>query len=324
MEKEMATKTTMTRLYRTAYLLGVAFLIASLVLMWPARANLAPVNAQSGWSVSLSCNGTFTVDAPEHGDVTIRFQAREVDATRWGYQQTFDIPAGGPDTYHFTMDPEPPNGSEIVMQFFDADGNTIYRFKDSYDCGALPSPTPTNTTFVPSNTPTNTSEIPTDTPTNTPETPTDTPTDTPTNTPTDTPTDTPTNTPTITGTLTDTPTWTPTNTGTLTDTPTPTFTASPTATATFTVTPSPTEPSSIVTITATPRERPSRTSTPSGGGNIPSPVPQGTPGVVIGVTGLDISGQYTFLQHTFMNLGLGFLGIGLVLHGMTLNARKED
>jgi hypothetical protein len=42
-------------------------------------------------------------------------------------------------------------------------------------------------------------------------------------------------------------------------------------------------------------------------------------------TGLDLNAQFSFLQRSLLNLGLGFLGVGLVLHGMALNTgRKEE
>jgi hypothetical protein len=45
---------------------------------------------------------------------------------------------------------------------------------------------------------------------------------------------------------------------------------------------------------------------------------------LIPVTGFDVSGQFIFLQRSLLNLGLGLMGIGLVLHGMSFAARKQD
>ncbi len=313
---------TLRSLYRTAYIIGVAFIIASIALMLPGGRNINPASAQTGWFVTLSCDG-FDLDAPEHPAVNVRIQARAPGDTNWGYQQSLALDAGGPTTVSHVFDPAPPPGSEVLIRVFAVSDNAnLFNFKDYLPCGAE---TPTNTPVTPTNTPV----TPTDTPTNTPVTPTDTPVDTPTSTatitiPTITNTPTDTNTPTVTptGTLpTNTPTFTPTftPTGTLpTITPsvTPTFTPTGSSTATSTATPQ----TSIST--PTPRQ-PRSTNTPQSG--IPSPAPQGTPGVLIPETGLDLNAQFNFMQRSLLNLGLGFLGIGLVLQGMAFSTgRKEE
>jgi hypothetical protein len=115
-------------------------------------------------------------------------------------------------------------------------------------------------------------------------------TDTPTNTPTNTPTDTPTNTATSTQEQ-----ITPTITNTPTDTPTGTLTATSTATIT---------PTSTVTSTAT------ATTTTQ-----PQPPP------LIPVTGANLGGGWKN-STIFFNLGIAFLGFGLVLHGLA-RERKQ-
>lgn len=181
-------------------------------------------------------------------------------------------------------------------------------------------PTATNTatpTATATNTPTST---PTDTPTATPtNTPTDTPTATPTNTPTSTPTDTPT------ATLTNTPTATSTATATATNTATATPTGTLTVTATFTSTPTSTLPTPPGDGTNTPTATVTSTlPTPPGGGgtNTPTPTrpfngPTVTPGggVIIPDTGADLPGFG--LAGLMINLGLLFLGIGLILTGLS-------
>jgi hypothetical protein len=335
----MANYKLLTRLYRSAYLLGVAFLIASLALMWPAKNNLQPASAQEAWYAILYCTG-FDLEAPEHPAVEVRVQALVPGETTWTYRQSWDLPAGGPATYNFDFDPQPPDGSEVLIRVFDG-SSTLYAFKDNIDCSneVTPTPTFTNTPVTPTATFTNTPVTPTATFTNTPVTPTATFTNTPV-TPTATFTFTPTNTATVTGTP-PTPTFTPTDTATVTGTPptptftptnTATFTSTPTNTATFTPTPTQTDITTIITVTGTPPtatpEDPESERTPRPGttpsGSIPSPAPQGTPGALIPVTGFDVSGQFIFLQRSLLNLGLGLMGIGLVLHGMSFAARKQD
>ena len=176
-------------------------------------------------------------------------------------------------------------------------------------------------------------EFPTDTPTPTPTftfTPTFTPTFTSTFTATFTPTFTPTNTDVPTSTFT--PTFTATNTNVPTSTFTPTFTATPTSTgevtSTFTATPTNTLPvpppddptftptSTTVRITNTP----GASATPT----VPVPPPDNptlTPttdpggGVLIPVTGGDLGGGA--VAGLLINIGLMFLGLGLILSGFS-------
>jgi hypothetical protein len=326
----MATHSLLTKLYRTAYLVGVALLIASVALLTPVAGIVSPASAQTGWFLTLYCT-SFDLDTPEHPAIEIRAQFRAPGETSWDLRQEWSLPAGGPATYSFDFNPVPVPGSEALIRVFDADTNQqLFGEKQDLSCdGPTPTnttppeePTPTNTT-PPEPTPTNTTP-PEPTPTNTtpPEEPTPTNTTppgepTPTNT---TPPEEPTPTPTDVGSIP-----TPTNTTPPEEpSPTPTFgvSATPTATTPGDPTPTPTDVGSIPTPTNTaPPNDP--TSTP-GSGPIPSPVPQGTPSVLIPVTGLDSSFAFTFLQRTLMNLGFGFLGLGLVLHGLSLGGRKKE
>lgn len=329
----MATHSLLTKLYRTAYLLGVAMLIASLALLWPAAGNVSPASAQTGWFISVDCTG-FELDAPVHPAIDIRAQFRAPGDTGWSGRQSWSLPAGGPDTYSFSFNPEPVSGSEVLIRAFEAGtNNALFAEKVDVFCGDGP----TNTPVPPTATPTNTTPPEEPTPTNTtpPEEPTPTNTTppgepTPTNTtPPEEPT--PTNTtrrvsparpdrhrlaPTPTNTTPPgEPSATPTDTGSI---PTPTNTTPPGEPSA-----TPTDTGSIPTPTnTTPPDQPNPTNTP--GSSIPSPQPQGTPSVLIPVTGLDTSFNLGFLQRTLMNLGFGFLGLGLVLHGLSLGGRKDE
>jgi hypothetical protein len=181
-------------------------------------------------------------------------------------------------------------------------------------------PTPTNTAVPPTNTP-----VPTDVPTNTPVPPTGTPTptDSPTNTPvppTDTPvpTDTPINTP-VPPTDTPLPTDAPTNTPVPpTDTLVPTSTSVP---ATSTSEPQPTQetPTSLPpSVTPDPTD-PQPPVQPT---DVPPPLPTG-PAVLIPVTGLDLGGSEILMRGLFSDLGVGFIGFGLLMHGAWLRFGKE-
>jgi hypothetical protein len=158
---------------------------------------------------------------------------------------------------------------------------------------------------------------------------------------TPTPTDVPpmTETPTPTAILTE----TPTATAILTETPTGTVSAS-----TITVTPGSPEPSDTPTPTATgtlPTQTPTETGTPIVKPPGPSPTPTDVertppatlspptppPGAlktpaIIPVTGLDLTyaDSKSFLsQNQFLNLGIGFLGLGLVFHGISRKFNKR-
>ena len=137
-------------------------------------------------------------------------------------------------------------------------------------------------------------EEPTPVPTNTPVPPTATATNTPTNTPV-APTNTPTNTPT------DTPTATPTNTpGGPTETPGNTPTQVPTEVP-----------------TRVPTEVPPDPTEDPGDPDLPPPVVQGDPGILIPVTGIDLTGNpfgsINFMKELSFNLGFAFMGLALVL-----------
>ncbi|HQN05825.1 MAG TPA: hypothetical protein PK174_10450 [Anaerolineaceae bacterium] len=136
-------------------------------------------------------------------------------------------------------------------------------------------------TPVPTNTPVPPTATPTNTLTNTPVAPTSTPTNTPTSTPTDTPTVT--------------PTFTPTNTP-----------GGPTAIPTQTSVP-----------TQVPTEVPQDPTENPGDPDLPPPVVQGDPGVLIPVTGIDLTGNpfgsINFMKELSYNLGFAFMGLALVL-----------
>jgi hypothetical protein len=157
---------------------------------------------------------------------------------------------------------------------------------------------------------------PTSTPTNT-NTPTNTPTHTSTNTPTNTPTDTPTNTPTDTPTNTPTETqeqFTPTVTNTPTDTPTGTLTATNTATNTPTNTATETQEAFTPTVTNTPTNTVTDT---------PTITPTTPPQPLIPVTGANLGGGWKN-STIFFNLGIAFLGLGLVLNGLARERRQRE
>lgn len=322
----MQLKNTLNTLYRLAYILGVASLIASIALMWPAQGNLTRVQAQDAWFLSQFCGG-FDLDAPVHPDMTVRVQFRPLGAPSWGGTQTWNVPAGGPATYTFIYNPAPAPGSEVLVNVVGG-GGILFNYKDDVAPCQEPSVTPTNTLPPPSVTPTFTPTV-----TNTPVTPTDTPTATatqPTSTPTATGTQ-PTSTPTATGTQ-------PTATFTATATqPTATFTATatqPTATPTATgtlPTPTPTATGTLPTSTPTstpPVFPPDPTATPTSPQQertpVPSPPSSGGDPPLIPVTGVDLNGQLLFMQKSLMNLGVGLLGLGLVLHGFSLRFKREE
>ncbi|MFN2197457.1 MAG: hypothetical protein ACK2UW_15170, partial [Anaerolineales bacterium] len=162
----MNSNNTLTKLYRAAYIVGVAFLIASVALMWPASRNVSPARAQTSWDISFTCSG-FTLEAPEHPDINIRSAFKEPGATQWTDRQSWSESAGGPDTYSYDFSPEPVQGSEILIRVFDAATNdTLYAEKGT--CGSAP----TNTPVPPPATPVTPTP---ETPSPTPETPSPTP-----------------------------------------------------------------------------------------------------------------------------------------------------
>jgi hypothetical protein len=186
--------------------------------------------------------------------------------------------------------------------------------------------TPTNTPVTPTNTPVTPTNTPV-TPTNTPITPTNTPV-TPTNTPV-TPTNTPTNTaipddpdPSPTPTNTEEPKDpdpTPTNTDVPVD-PTPTTTEDPndpdpTNTPVPDETPDPTN-TPVPDETPDPTEPPVTDETPEP--TLAPPDPDEPPTVLIPVTGVELPGNSPLsdVQNIVFNMGLSFLGIGLVLQSI--------
>lgn len=146
----------------------------------------------------------------------------------------------------------------------------------------------------------------------------------PTGTATQTPTATVTSTPTVTATSTFTLTPTVTATATVTVTPTATATLPPTATPTD---PPPTVTPTLPRVQGTPNPTATRTIIVGDPGT-PTPIPTlgipvtgaGTP-AVIAVTGADLLTPPGFslgsLQTILINLGMLFLGLALVLHGIT-------
>lgn len=328
-------KVSLKKLFRTlshfSYIVGTAFLVASLVLnIMPATEASAAVG--SIWTRVVTC-GPQQND--NHYDVNLDlFIAGE------GY---------APGTYNWAIVGQPNSGDPSMTvasgtvtidasgafcfyaYTIQADDYGVYKFNvggknDNYSVIAATA-TPTNTpTETPTNTPTNT---PTDTPTNTPtNTPTDEPTATPTDEPTATPTDEPTATPT------DEPTVTPTGepTATPTDEPTATPTDEPTATPTNTlivITEVPTVTNTPEIPTNTP-ETPEITpttdpGTPTPPPTLPPPAPTNPPQVLIPVTGADMSMPAPLgnMQSTFGNAGLALLGVGMVLQGLSRKMRDE-
>jgi hypothetical protein len=301
-----------------SYIIGAAFLIASLLtsVVPPAIASANQPSSQ------LNCEYTNTPNPPTNTP-----------------EPPTNTPVTPPNTP--TNTPEPPTNTPT---------NT------STD---TPVNTPTHTPETPANTPTPT-DTPTDTPTNTP---TDTPTDAPTITPTDTPTNTPTNTPTFTPTFFDPfgleffctgirvinmndfeapfawnidggPSGTgmaapfsfvdietgyypgivtlysgqqlmasgflPTDCGEDENTPTPPAVTSSTPRPTNTPRSNPTE----VFKTLVPRAN-------------------STPEILIPVTGVDLAGGSN-TQRMLFNMGLGLLGLGFVLNGLSRNRKDLD
>jgi len=140
-----------------------------------------------------------------------------------------------------------------------------------------------------------------------------------------------------------TPTSTPTNTptATATNTPEPTATNSPTSTpedpgdpgdptATNTSTPTPEDPGNPgdpIDPTATPV---SPTATPSNPGSESTPGISGTdtdivdPGLLIPVTGAELTGGHMSRTDAFKSLGVLLLGFGLVMHGLYLRSKKLE
>jgi hypothetical protein len=290
--------------YRLAYLAGVTSLVLSMTLASSVKQGAEPVFAQGSWNVVQFCNG-FSLVTPDHPDIAIIVDFAPTGQGPWENPQNFSAPGGGPATYNYQYNPNPPQEWDARTRVFVAPHGELL-FIDIQKVGACATntpPPPTNTPGTPTNTPTNTPETPTNTPTNTPVTPTNTPTNTPV-TPTSIPptTLTPTNTPT--GTITpptSTPTFTPTDT--------------PTSTPTFTVTPS-----------GTPSDTPPTTPPPVEVTNTPiqPPAITGTPGELVPVSGFDFTSGAALNARLLMNLGIGLIGLGLVLHGFSLRLRREE
>jgi hypothetical protein len=219
-----------------------------------------------------------------------------------------------------------------------------------------PTNTPTDTPEPPTNTPTDTQEPPTNTPT---DTPTDTPTSTPTETPTSTLTETPTSTPTYHDPfslevfcynirITSFNDFVASYAWTITNGPSGTGVLDPfgyvdIATGNF--------PGSLVILysdnkimdsdyfptnceedkdTPTPPKIPSRTPGPSRTPRNPTKVYDTlipklsiTPDIIIPVTGVDLTGEGR-ASRTLFNLGLVFLGLGLVMNGLARHRKELD
>jgi hypothetical protein len=309
--------------YRLAYIAGLAALVLSVTLARSVQSGADQTFAQGGgWSVEQVCNG-FDLTAPVHGQLEIIVDFGPTGQGPWGEDQIFTRPPGGPDTYHFNYNPQPPQDWDARVRVIE-DGQHPAVFEDIQKVGACETPTaPPPPTFTPTNTPTDIPPSPTPTETDVPPTNTPTPTEVPlTNTPTSTE-EPPTNTPTATPTgPTNTPTVTPTG-----PTPTPTNTQTPTATATSTATPTSTATSTSTptpTPSGTPIVGPPTTQAPPGANTpIPQPPQSGTPGEFIPVTGIDLGGSSAFNARLLQNLGLGLVGLALVLHGISLRSKRS-
>jgi len=135
-------------------------------------------------------------------------------------------------------------------------------------------------------------------------------------------------------------TFTPTSTPTSTPTATATNTPEPTATNTPTSTPEdpgdPGDPTATNTSTSTPEDPidPTATpvpptTTPSNPGSGSTPRISGTdtnvdPGLLIPVTGAELTGGHISRTDAFKNLGVLLLGFGLVMHGLYLRSKKIE
>lgn len=325
------------RISRISYVLGSVFLLAGLILSYvniPASA--AELNLQEETTPAAQDEPACT--PPDDWDRTIRFNKPnaskewkfqvdepEMDVTvEVFYYQDYDRQgcpfdcATGKCQVNETGEVETPFGSftiedgkkgadggverqrgilaagEYSVKFRSTAGHESINVGVNVKKRSLPTETPVPTEVPPATE----TPMPTDVPTDTP-TPTDLPTDTPT------PTDLPTDTPTPTGTVIS-----------VTVSPEPSETPTPTATGTPAVFPP--EPS------PTPTEV-ERTPPPTLAPPTPPPGVLRTP-AIIPVTGLDLvyAEPGSFLsQNQLLNLGIGFLGLGLVFHGISRKFDKE-
>jgi hypothetical protein len=302
------------------YSVGVICLGIGMVLgLTPASVSFAQSGSGAIWTTTISCGDPQNVNQYAVGDVVY------INGANFDPDEAFAW-----DITRVSGNPKP----TVASGNDSADGNGAFCFAaytiQSSDSGETYQATvgdvksdnfrveaaqeqPTNTP-LPTNTPvppTNTPVPPTDTPvppTDTPVPPTDTPvppTDTPVP-PTDTPVP-PTNTPVP-------PTDTPVP---PTDTPVP-----PTDSPDPTATPDPADPTSTpIPPTSVPPTSVPPTSVPPT--NVPAPQPT-SPAVLIPVTGIDFGGSHLMMQGLFSDLGIAFLGFGLLMHGAWLHFGKEE
>jgi len=308
----------------TSYLLGVASLLTALALSFsPVAPTYAQANVGAIWTTSNTCgNPDQNVNLYAVGE-TIFINGANFPAIT-GFPWDITRVSGGsskPTIASGTLTTGSDGAFCIAAHEVQAsDAGYTYQAgvgdvkSDNFRVAAA-DPT---ATFTPTSTPTDTpTSTPTDTPTTTPtETPTTTPTDTPTSTPTNTPTSTPTDTPEDPGDPTATPTDTPEDPGdpTATPTDTPEDPGDPTATPTDT----PEDPGD-------PTETPVPPTDPPGDPTeTPVPPTEEDPGLLIPVTGVDLTGGPLARIRFFKNLGAILMGFGLVMHGLYLRAKKIE
>jgi hypothetical protein len=294
------------------YFLGVYCLAFAMIMgMTPATVSYAQSGSGAIWTTLDTCGEPEqNVNHYEVGDVVYvnasnfdpnEFMAWDITRVSGNPKETVAVGTvtadgnGGFCIAAYTVSPTTPTGTYQV---------TVGEVKSDNFRIQAEDPTPTNTVLPPTNTP-----LPTDIPTNTPVPPTDIPTNTPippTNTPL--PTDEPTNTPLP-------PSNTPESTATLipptsTTEPQPTE-ISPTSPAP-TSTPDPTEPPTAPTNPPPPLPT-----------DVPAPVPT-SPAVLIPVTGINVGGSRVLMEGLLYDLGIGFLGFGLLMHGVWFRFGKKE
>ncbi len=313
--------------------LSMAFAMLLSIVNLPVLANGGVVDWEGNGSDNLPCNGVAQWNFTGGKDVTSAVLT--VNGQNYGMNQTGGVWKANVSGLGTEVDAYVTYTGEL------GNGNAVLTISH---CTEDETPDPTNTpvspTFTPSNTPTNTQVPPTLTPSNTPTNtqvpPTLTPSNTPTNTavpdePTQTPED-PTQTPEEPTQTPEEPTQTPevpTETPVETETP-PTEVPSdpdPTVTPEFDETPDPTDPPEFdetpdptdppeVDETPVPTDPPVVPDEPEP--TLPPPVVNNPPAVLIPVTGIEFGGNSPLsnVQNSMFNLGLSFLGFGLVLQSL--------
>ena len=284
--------------------LSIAFALLLSVVNLPVMANGGVVNWEGNGSNNLPCvNGVAQWNFS--GGQNVTSAVLTVNGQNYGMSQTGGV--------WKAQVPGLSTVSEAYVTYTGdlGNGNSVLTISH---CTLDETPDPTNTSVPPTLTPSNT-------PTNTPVAPTFTPSNTPTNTaiPDDPdPTQTPGG-PIATNTPTDIPTATPTNT-IPPATPTETVTEEPkdpgpTGTPVTDETPNPTEPP-VTDETPDPTQPPVTDETPEP--TLAPPVSNDPPSVLIPVTGIELGGNSPLsdAQNFIFNMGLSFLGLGLVLQSL--------